>query len=56
MEAIHQALLLAAEHKRILVVMDNAHWSDESTNHTLAYLTERISFTNTQFVVDRPYR
>lgn len=43
-DALHQLLLLMRSRQRLLVVLDDAQWSDKTTLEALAYLTERRFF------------
>ena len=43
-EALHQLLLLASQNYPILLVVDDAHWADETTLSVLAYLLDKDFF------------
>ncbi len=44
MEAIRQTLLHISQNRRLLMILDDAHWSDDSTLAAIAYLLERPPF------------
>jgi len=46
MEAIRQLFLLVSKNQRLVLCLDDAHWSDEATLATLAYLLDRVPFTS----------
>ena len=46
-ESIRQVLISMAEEHPLFLVIDDAHWADEATLSTIAYLLMREPFTNT---------
>jgi predicted ATPase/DNA-binding SARP family transcriptional activator len=45
-EAIHQILLVLAKRKRLVIVLDDAQWADQTTYSFLAYLLKNKFFQN----------
>ena len=51
LEAIRQVFLVLDKDRSILFCLDDAHWADEATLATIAYLVERPPFVNNLLVV-----
>jgi tetratricopeptide (TPR) repeat protein len=50
-EAIRQILAHIAKQQRLIVCIDDAHWADEATLSTIAYLLERPPFLEDAFLI-----
>lgn len=51
MEAIRQVMALLSTRQRLVFCLDDAHWSDEATLATIAFLLERPPFNEKGFLV-----
>ena len=50
-EAVRQVFLLLAQKSDLILFIDDLHWSDAETLSTIAYLSERVPFTDNAFMV-----
>jgi DNA-binding SARP family transcriptional activator len=56
LEALRQIMVVIARNSRLLLILDDAHWADEATLATIAYLVNRSPFDRQALliIVSRP--
>ena len=50
-EAIRQAFIMKAKQSDLVLFIDDLHWSDADTLSAIAYLSERVPFTENGFMI-----